>query len=71
MPRRLRSRVSTTRRWEVYCEAHGILESSRAYSMAQKARERHREEHPECFTTPSMLLDPPIQPEDNPEDNKE
>ena len=57
MAKKVRSRVHTSRRFEVYCETHGVLESSRAYDVAKRAREQHRAESPECFHMPSMMPD--------------
>ncbi len=47
--RRMRSKVSTQRVYELNCEEHGVLDASSNYSVIKVSRESHRRESPECF----------------------
>ena len=52
MPRKgSRSKVTTSRVFELHCENHGVLESHRQYQRVREEREVHRALHPECFST--------------------
>ena len=50
MPRKgQRTRVITTRVYELYCEEHGVLECHTNYERIKEERQVHRTLHPECF----------------------
>ena len=64
MPRRKPSLVTTSRVWELYCEAHGVLDAHRRYKVVKQTKENHRLEHPECFNPepPADTVPTPGQP---------
>ena len=66
MPRKgSKSKVSTSRVYELYCEDHGVLECHPQYQRVREERENHRALHPECFAPqpapeePTETNDPP------------
>ena len=44
------SRVRVKRYWEIYCEAHGVMDMCPLYKDAKRAKEQHRADHPECLS---------------------